>query len=339
MINFFNKFILFFLFLSLTNNLFSQNNSTDSKVFSPRANHKFFVFKNKLYVVGGDYSFRKTEKIFFNDIWVSENGMTWVRIKNHFLEPPRNNFSLEIFDNKVWIFGGYYIENDQYLRDIWYSEDMLNWIKVEEFAVFPGRMKSAITVFDNKIYLIGGVGKDYSLLSDVWVSSDGIEWEQISHDNPFSSELENKAVVFDNSLFLFSEKHGVFKSVDGKIWSVISDSKLFTTRRNYSIINNDESLYLIGGEKIYSGTYYTDFLNDIWSSSDGVEWKQIAPHFTSVELKEEMINQVFPRSCHSVTIFKDRFFITGGLNSNNSKITYLDDTWVSKECIKWLKMR
>ena len=75
---------------------------------------------------------------------------------------------------------------------------------------------------------------------------------------------------------------------------------------------------------IYGGLDYQarTFLNDIWSSADGVTWSKIGNAAWS------------PRGSHTVVVYRNRLWLIGGANhiaDDRSTDGFLNDVWVSDD--------
>lgn len=129
-----------------------------------------------------------------------------------------------------------------------------------------------LVAFDDKLYSIGD--------KRVWTSADGINWNSQPKTN-------------------WGERHGMqFAFFRNKVW-------------------------MLGGMKTWD-----DFRNDVWSSADGKEWKQVVS-------KAEWS----ARRWHGVVVFKDKLWILGGASSsgrpNQTPTEFLSDVWSSADGVNW----
>ena len=89
-----------------------------------------------------------------------------------------------------------------------------------------------------------------------------------------------------------------------------------------SVVHFKGRLWMFGGLDYQART----FLNDIWSSSDGVAWSKVA-------------NAAWPvRGSHTVVVYRDRLWLFGGANhiaDDRSTDGFLNDVWVSDDGIAW----
>lgn len=129
-----------------------------------------------------------------------------------------------------------------------------------------------LIAFDGKLYSIGD--------KRVWVSDDGLNW--------------NSQPKTD-----WGERYGMqFAFFAGKLW-------------------------MLGGMKTWD-----DFRNDVWSSPDGKEWKQVVSKAVWSE-----------RRGHGVVVFKDKLWILGGASSSGRRdetpTRFLNDVWSSADGVNW----
>ena len=113
------KLAALFFALLVTVSLFGQNMATDGRQYSGRSGHHFIVFHDRMFIIGGNYGCLRPDMQFHNDVWTSQNGLTWERVVVNIVNPPRSNFALAVFDDRIWLTGGYCSENDEYLNDMW----------------------------------------------------------------------------------------------------------------------------------------------------------------------------------------------------------------------------
>lgn len=109
-----------------------------------------------------------------------------------------------VFDNKIWLLGGYPVKND-----IWYSLDGIKWYCSTLSAGYPLRYGYSTTVFKKKIWMIGGIRGDCRCASnDIWYSSDGKNWVLAVSDAGWSKRAWHTSVVFDNKIWVIGGSNG-----------------------------------------------------------------------------------------------------------------------------------
>lgn len=159
-------------------------------------------------------------------------------------------------------------------------------------AAFSPRAWHTSVVFNNKMWVIGGYNGDGTLnggtdfFNDVWSSTDGINWTLETANAAFSARYDHTSVVFDNKLWV----------IGGKAYDAPGRA---------------------------SNAPFKD-LNDVWSSTDGVNWTQVtasAPFSI--------------RGGHTLNIHNGKLYlISGGFNSFGT-----EEIWSSTNGADWILER
>ncbi len=275
----------------------------------------------KMWLMGG----RVDVNTYYNDVWNSSDGLTWSLVSDPADAPvsdalpikwtswvPRYYLKSVVFNDgtgsKLWVLGG---EGYDYKRinDVWSSPDGISWsLKGLNYGPPYGiRWDVPMVAFDpdgpgplpKKMYIFGGLVKNPGhLASDVWATTDGVNWtcEAGSYTNavqgincanpapPWSGRWGHKALVYDN-----------------KIW-------------------------IIGGCKAMAGFTGAcsagNRLNDVWYSSDGVNWTQTtaaAPWTARYE--------------PAVAVYNNKMWFAGGYNAAGGN--FPKDVYSSTNGIAW----
>lgn len=134
---------------------------TDAAAFLPRSNPSVFVYKDKIWLIGGI----DNGKNYLNDVWTSTDGLTWTEVATVTDFTARQGHRVVVHNNQVLLIGGETAEGTQ--ADLWVSEDDgVNWTKIEAGDVralpgnFPARAHFSAFVNDNVIWLMGGLVKN-----------------------------------------------------------------------------------------------------------------------------------------------------------------------------------
>ena len=303
---------------------------TSSAAFSARKGHQVVSFNDgngeKLWLIGGDDGERK------NDVWSSNDGISWTQQTASAAFSNRTAHQVVNFNNsngnKLWLIGG---DDGSFKNDVWSSGDGINWTQQTASAAFSARYAHQVVSFNDgsgdKLWLIGG--SEGTNTDDVWSSSDGIVWAKQTANAAFSARRFHQAVTFNNGsgekLWLIGGDDGtktndVWSSSDGIDWTQQTASAAFSERKNHQVISfNDgsgEKLWLIGGNDGKK-------TNDVWSSSDGINWQQ------------QITNAAFSaRENHQVISFNDgsgnKLWLVGGDDGKNT-----NDVWSSSDGINW----
>jgi hypothetical protein len=168
----------------------------------PRAGAGGVLFNNQLVLMGGFISGGPSIAI-YNDVWVSDDGVTWTQRVAHAPWSPRSYFGLALFNNELWMCGG--IDGDgQMLAEAWHSPDGVRWSQWNKGAVVPwaGRDFLCLQAANDKLYLIGGHGAGASASSDMWVMDAGMNWSLVSPMSQFTDWGGGAVTLFNWRIWL-----------------------------------------------------------------------------------------------------------------------------------------
>jgi hypothetical protein len=128
-------------------------------------------------------------------------------------------------------------------------------------------------------------------------------------------------VAFNNDLYMVGKKT-VWISSNGTNWIAYSKTD-WGERYGMAITFFKGKLWMMGGMKTWD-----KFCNDVWSSKDGKDWKQIKLHADWSE-----------RRGHSVVVYNNKMWLFGGSistgQSNKPPTEFLNDVWVSDDGENW----
>ena len=123
-----------------------------------RAGHGCIAYKGRLWMTGGVDSFILPTN--FNDAWYSSDGATWIQATSNAPWHARFGHTLAVFDDKLWLFGGYYCEGSgpnahtYSLYDTWCSEDGVNWVQPQIDVPWPWGHPGACAVLNSKLWMV-----------------------------------------------------------------------------------------------------------------------------------------------------------------------------------------
>ncbi len=266
---------------------------------------------------------------------------SWKRIPSSQSLSHRASYVSFVQNGRVWVIGGTGNGNNTY-GDVWSTADGKSWTRETSNAAFGKRYYSAGVAFDNKMWVIGGstTGKKHS--NSVWNSSDGKTWVRVKADNTsgFRARNDHTSLVFKNKMWVIGgcvkpsslpqsvychsgqtsdsprlggPANDVWSSTDGAIWRRATGNAGFSARYRHRSLVFDNKMWVIGGciSKDGYGTCYADgeIQNDVWSSSDGVNWT------------EETDNIGFDTNIFfDATAFDGKIWLTGGWFKHGSKV-------------------
>jgi hypothetical protein len=301
--------------------------ATPSASWEPRDSGEVFVFKNKMWIMGGvngndyvkeNHLVKYWEAPHFNDIWNTEDGVHWQKVANQNTWAPRRSMTVAFFNNKLWMLGGW-SPIKGYTNDIWTSNDGVHWTRAVEHAEWSAREGHSLEVFQNKLWLIGGVNyNERQTKNEVWYSENGINWKKVENI-PWKPRWDHATEVFNGKLFLTGGMNlageifnDVWMSEDGLSWTLVTDNPPWERRQGHMLISYKDYLWLIGRlNDAESGGK-----NDVWFSKDGASWQKTIndPPWTG---REDFFSAVF----------KDKIWIFGGMDANWK---WRNDVWASE---------
>lgn len=254
----------------------------------------------------------------WSDVWSSpDQGLTWEKILDsggdHWA--PRAYFKAVTKDGWLYLAGGQdfqlielpfcaglppdvcppFVSQSQFFNDVWRSRDGVAWEMMTGDAGWEGRAGLSMAVLNDELYVLAGSTNDDSAITggpplreyfnDVWKSSDGREWTQVTANAPWSPRAGGVLV----------------------------------TRENY--------LYLLGGEFGFLCEPLPNcelpYLNDVWRSSDGLNWEQVTD-----------AAGWSPRPGHQCGVIQGQFICFGGFGNPDNPV----DVWVSEDGAQWTEL-
>ncbi len=153
-------------------------------------NHPF-VFKDKLWIIGGEDKNRK-----YDDIWTSEDAIQWTQVKAKLPLGPRSGSQIVRLNDILYL-----LDND-----VWRSVDGLEWMKVTD-EIVPGQFifGYAAVVLDSKIWLLG-CNRNGQFTSQVYFSDNGKDWQ--SMEAPWLPRGGIAATVHHGKIYMTGGKYG-----------------------------------------------------------------------------------------------------------------------------------
>lgn|GEM_PF-1651972 len=124
-----------------------------------------------------------------NDVWCTtdDTGANWAQVApaGGKIWSPRSNFGCVVFQNKLWVFGGY-DNNGNFLNDVWSSPDGQTWTLETSSPGWTPRAYFSATTFilpsssTNQIWLCGGYTEANisAPVNEVYYTNDGVHWSK-----------------------------------------------------------------------------------------------------------------------------------------------------------------
>jgi uncharacterized membrane protein len=297
--------------------------ATAAAGWSARCGHTSVVFDNKIWVMGGlDGNYK-------NDVWYSSDGVNWTQATASAGWSARTYHTSVVFDGKMWVIGGW-SEVSGFKNDVWYSSDGVNWTRATDNAAWSIRGYHTSIVFDGRMWVIGGYGgAPYvpTYKNDVWYSSDGVNWTRATALAGWSARRGHTSVVFDDKMWVIGGygnstfKNDVWYSSDGVNWTRATDNAAWSEgwrgREQHASVAFDGKMWVMGGMAEDAPAHFT-FKNDVWYSSDGVNWTRA----TDNAAWDATYNA---RYGFASVVFNGKMWVIGG----NTSGAYKNDVWYS----------
>jgi hypothetical protein len=265
----------------------------------------------------------------------AEPAPQWVKVADIAGWQPRDSSGEVVYNNQLWLLGGWFDSFAAPPRDVWSSPDGKNWKRVSENAPWKHSDLPMTLVFDDRMWLMGGWFNGrlpgHSASSEVWWSKDGVHWEKSTAAAGWSPRIAAGAVVFKGKMWILggtenyyfgdgkSLKNDVWSSSDGQHWKLETADAGWSPRAYHAAIALNDRLYVLGGGN-YVPTYGAT--SDVWSSADGVHWERL------VETAPWS-----PRLWFSSVVYRDRMWVLGGWSNNPAR--NWGDVWYSKNGKEW----
>jgi hypothetical protein len=279
-------------------------------------------------------------------------GYEWQCITENAAFAGRDGAGALTFDGKMWLLGGWNPQDKVNFpevcnSEVWSSTDGLTWAEVVEQAPWEGRHTAGYVVHDNRMWIVGGDCNMGHYQNDVWSSEDGTHWVQANDSVPWGPRVLHYTAALGDRIWVMGGQtipqfapetevfyNDVWCSTDGKVWDRVLEHAPWSVRGmiGHSAVLKDR-IWILGG-----GTYETptinsrQFMNDVWSTEDGVNW----------ELHTEAAPWT-PRQYHDVAVWDDKLWVMEGCY-NADAIRSMDeakgswnrnDVWFSGDGVHW----
>jgi len=122
------------------------------------------AFGDRLWVLGGGTyeTPERPDRVFYNDVWSSADGVRWEQHLEHAAWEPRQFHDGAVWDEKLWVMEGGQRDCGN-RNDVWYSADGVAWTELPDTPWAP-RHAASLFVHDDALWMVTG----NNLESDVW---------------------------------------------------------------------------------------------------------------------------------------------------------------------------
>jgi hypothetical protein len=275
---------------------------------------------------------------------------SWTQITSHAPFTPRDGAGALSFSDRMWLIGGWNPRHEYFpnicVNDVWSSIDGQDWSKekantfghdtFDSDTDWEGRHTAGYAVLDGRMWIVGGDCNQGHYQNDVWSSEDGRQWTCVTRSVPWGPRAVHHTVAHAGYLWVIGGQtipqfaladevfhNDTWRSRDGIDWECVNDSLPLPQRSMIggSAVHNDR-IWMLGG-----GTYDTPatpdriFLNDVWSTADGLDW---TCHTGSAPWH--------PRQYHEVAVWDDHLWVLEGYHKDSGN---RNDVWYSPDGITW----
>lgn len=275
---------------------------------------------------------------------------TWTLVTQEAPFTPRDGAGALVFDDRMWLIGGWNPKHDDFpaicVNDVWSSPDGQDWtcVKPNVFGCdgfdpqtdWEGRHTAGYAIHNRRMWIVGGDCIQGHYQDDVWSSTDGRSWDRHTKSAPWAPRALHYTVAHDDFLWVLGGQtvpqfapeteafhNDIWRSSDGAIWECVSRNLPFPQRGMIGgSAVHDGRIWILGG-----GTYDTPdrpdrlFYNDVWSTSDGIDW---TCHTTSAPWH--------PRQYHEVAVWDDHLWVLEGYHAASGN---RNDVWYSPDGVTW----
>jgi len=236
---------------------------------------------------------------------------------------PRMNFGAASGGGSLYVIAGRDISGC--VSDIWYTQDCESWVSLTAKAMPAARELFNTESYNDKIYITGGAGKNI-FYNDTWCIS-GVTLTAVPALSTYTARASAGSTIWKDALIIAggADDKASFNDIwslnlkDAKTWVKLKDNgdKGFAPRSGHKLLNFAGKLWILGGT-LQNST----LVNDVWSSENGVDWKQVTP-----------TAGFSPRRNFDAFVYKDRIWVTGGENAAGE---YPPEIWWSVNGYYWV---
>lgn len=176
-----------------------------------------------------------------------------------------------------------------------------------------------LVAFDGDLWMVGRKRS--------WSSRDGVKW--IDHKKTdWGGRISTEYVFFHNRLWALGGMvydsntflNEIWSSSDGKTWTKMVEHAAWSPRKGQAVVAFNNKLWLMGGAIHVDEDRTPDkFVNDVWSSADGIRWTKIG------EAPWD------PRDHPRVLVFRNALWMIGGQGHS--------DIWRTDDGSSWVKVK
>jgi hypothetical protein len=294
-------------------------------------------------------STNKETEYFFTS---NDSNYVWTKLQDSADWKKNYNFQMFSIHDTLWVF---------HPDGNWFSPNGKDWTKSTLANSINNLGFLKYVHFNNAVYGLGhfeGNIEQFSFRPTIYRTTDFKHWDTISIKSNLPKRFFYHPLVFNNKIWIIggedkkTQYADIWNSPDGVVWTKQKDNLPFGKRIHSNVINFNGTLYLLN--------------NDVWTSTDGLEWKLLTKEIIkgqeifgySVAMLDNKIwllgcnrngqfsSQVLvsadgktweaedapwtPRGGIASTVYKNKIYMTGGKyggTPNAPDFRYSNDVW------------
>lgn len=221
------------------------------------------------------------------------------------------------YDGYFWILGGWSnLAHDVWrsYTDVWKSKDAVEWELVNDSP--PYIHYCSYVVWRGRMWAVGPAS---------FSSTDGVEWRPETLQAAGSS----RSLVF-NDMLVNVNGPAVRGTHDGRQWFILNNAPPWgADREGLAAVVHGGRIWVMGG-KTNDGTAGQVPYNDVWSSSDGVDWSLATSSAAWA-----------PRTWTSVVAYDDKIFLFNGANRDlwPEEFGNAAEIWFTSDGAHWFELK
>src|SRR5690606_26431657 len=187
----------------------------------------------------------------------------WVEETTHADWLERDSQAEVVFNDQLWIMGGWFNSYEAPPRDVWSSKDGKEWQQVQKTAPWIHSDLAMSVVFKNKIWMMGGWYngrlEGHSASRQVWSTTNGSQWELETDQASWTPRLAAAVVVFKRIIrivngtekYYFGDESRLktddWYSADRRNWRMATADAGWSPRAYHQAAVLNGKIYVIGG--------------------------------------------------------------------------------------------
>ena len=206
-------------------------------------------------------------QLYQNQAGSPAGGANWSEATGGAAWSARSFQSSLVYDNKMWIMGGYNALGSSYYNDVWYSTNGVNWTEATSAASWAVREGATALVYNNEMWIMSGWSSSSGYYNDVWYSTNGVNWTEATSAASWTVRYEATSLVYNNEMWIMGGTgssgylNDVWYSSNGVNWTEATSAAPWVVRSGATSLVYDNEMWIMGGS--YNNNYY----NDVWFST------------------------------------------------------------------------